>query len=401
MKSDVLFFAVLMAITCITQVGADIYAPSLPAITKGLHTELSLVERTMAIYMLGASLSQLIYGPLSEAIGRKTPILIGLGIMIGGSFMCLTANSLSVLMIGRLIQGCGVGACASGWRSIFRDKYKGEQLAVYGSYLNILFVFTIPFAPFIGGILQSSVGWRGSFWFMSIYGVVAFLLFSLFFTETHHHKHRDKLKPSYIKATFSKILKTRVFMATSLCTFLSYGAFFSWFTAGPFLMIEKAGLTPSDFGLISFIGGATACSIGGWINGKLVKRLGMTPMLRFGWAIMILSGVLMLLGYACVGIKAYGIAGPMILFYFGSTFIWPNTFATAFTPVGHMAGYAGALYGFLQIGGASVLGGLVSLLPSTTPIPLACIVMGASLLAWLVYEGMMRAERKGPRKPLS
>lgn len=386
MQSKKLLFFVLILAVCLTQFAADIYAPSLPAIASNLQTSIHLSQWSMAIYMFGVALSQLIYGPVSEGIGRKMPLIIGLSIMLLGTLICLFAPTIHFLIAGRLVQGCGAGACASLWRSVFRDVFTGEELAKYGSYLVIFVMFIVPAAPVLGGYLQHYFDWRASFVFMSVYTAIALIAIMYGFHETSKHHHKERLKISYIVSTFKKLLTSRIFISITLCTFLSYGAFFAWFTAGPVLLINIVGLTPIEFGWLTFIGGGSAYALAGWLNGKFVKRYGMPKMLRFGFSMMLLAGILMLLGKIIFAINVWIIALPIILFYFGSTFIWPNAFAIAFTPFGEIAGYAGALYGFMQISGAAVIGGIVSHLPTTTQVPLAMTIMVASLLAWLIYE---------------
>ncbi len=175
-------------------------------------------------------------------------------------------------------------------------------------------------------------------------------------------------------------------MGISICTFLSYGAFFSWFVSGPVLLIDKLGISSIAFGLITFLGGGIAYTLSGWLNGKFVKRFGIPNMLRFGWAWMILSGLLMLLGYYIYGMNVWAIVVPVIIFYFGSTFIWPNAFAVAFTPFGKIAGYAGGLYSFMQLGGGALLGSLISYLPSNNQMPLALVMTICSIASWMIYE---------------
>lgn len=385
MDSNKLNFLVLLMVVCLTQIGADIYAPSIPAIASSLQTRIAFIEWSMALYMLGVALSHLIYGPISEGIGRKIPILVGLWIMLGGTLICLWAENIETLNIGRFIQGSGAGACACLWRSIFRDKFKGEDLSKYSSYLVVFIMFLVPAAPLLGSLLQDFFDWRASFIFMSFYAVICLVSFILFFRETNQSHHKEKLKSSFIVKTYLKLFTNRLFMGTSLCTFLSYGGFFTWFTAGPALLIEEVGITPTDFGLITFFGGGCAYGLSGWLNGKFVIHYGMTTLLRFGWAIMIISGIFMLMGYFLLGMNAWAIIGPILLFYFGSTFIWPNTFATAFMHVGEVAGYAGALYGFMQISGAAVLSWIISFLPNS-PISLALVILGTATISWIIYE---------------
>jgi len=105
-----------------------------------------------------------------------------------------------------------------------------------------------------------------------------------------------------------------------------------------------------------------------------------------GWGIMIASGLMMLAGYSLFGVSPWGIIIPILLFYFGSTLIWPNAFATAFTPFGHIAGYAGSLYGFMQLVGGAIMGSLAAQLPETDQRVLAVIIIITSLTSLLIYR---------------
>ena len=358
MKSNILLFFVILLAVCLTQFASDIYAPSLPNIASKLHTTIDLAQWSMAIYMLGVALSQLVYGPLSEGVGRKPPLMGGLLVMLMGTLFCFFASGIDTLIWGRFIQGCGAGSCASLWRSIFRDVFSGEDLAKYGSYLVIFIMFIVPAAPVLGGYLQDVYGWRACFVFMSLYTVVALCAVGWGFTETNQHQNTERLKLSYVAKTYSTLLLNPIFMGVTCCTFLSYGAFFAWFVSGPVLLIDGLGISPVAFGWITFLGGGTAYALAGWLNGRVVKRFGMPYMMRFGWSIMIASSVLMLASQMMFNLTLGGVVVPIILFYFGSTFIWPNAFATAFTPFGTIAGYTAALYGSMQVGGAAALGGL-------------------------------------------
>lgn len=386
MNTNKLLFFVIVLAACVTQFATDIYAPSLPAIATSLHTSVSLAQWSMTIYLFGVALTLLIYGPLSDGIGRKKPMVIGLSIMLLGSLICVFAPTIQLLLIGRLIQGCGAGACAGLWRSIFRDIYSGEQLAKYGSYFAIFIIFIVPAAPALGGYLQHYFGWRASFVFMCSYVLFALLAIALGFKETSVHHHRDKLQWHYIKSTFRLLLTNPHFMGITLCTFFSYGALFAWLTASPILLIHKAGMSPTAFGLFMFFGAGFPYALAAWLNGKMVTRFGITTMLRFGWSVMIIAGLLMLAGKWLFGINVWAITLPIILFYFGSNFIWPNAFGSAFTPFGHIAGYAGALYSFMQMGGGAIIGSLIAYLPDSNQLPLGLVMLVASILAWIIYE---------------
>jgi len=386
MSSRKLLFFVIVLAACLTQVASDVYAPSLPSIALNLHTSVDLVQWSMAIYMLGVALSQLIYGPISEGVGRKAPLIVGLAIMLLGSVVCVFTPTIEVLIWGRFVQGCGAGAAASLWRTVFRDIYSGEELSKQGSYLIIFIMFIIPAAPALGGYLQEGFGWRASFIFMCGYAIVALFAIIFGFKETSQYHHLERLRLGYIRKTYLELLTSRLFMGVTLCTFLSYGALFAWFVVGPVLLIKSIGISPVAFGWISFLSGGAAYASAGMLNGRFVSRFGMPNMMRFGWAVMFFSGLLMVALSYSVGLKTWAVVLPAMILYFGSTFIWPNAVATAFTPFGKIAGYAGCLYGFIQISGAAFMGGIMSYLPDNTQIPLAIATLLSSLASWLIYE---------------
>lgn len=220
MSSKLLLLALILLFGCLPQISSDIYAPSLPAIASSLSTSINTVQFTMAIFLLGLSLSQMFYGPLSEGIGRRPTLLIGLTITLIGSVLCLCAPNITVLMIGRLIQGCGTGSCATLWRSIFRDSFSGHELAKYGSYLSVLIIFVIPAAPAIGGYLQQYISWRAVFAFLLIYTIITMLILIRYLPETSEHHHRERLKINFIKTTFMEILRHKTFMACAISVLL-------------------------------------------------------------------------------------------------------------------------------------------------------------------------------------
>ena len=377
---------IVILVGCLMGVASDIYAPSLPAIAHDLKAPINDVQWTMGIFMIGVSLSQLFYGPVSEGVGRKFPLLVGLVILLIGSITCLYASTIETLLAGRFIQGIGAGAGASLWRSIFRDSFQGDQLAKYGSYLSIFMVFIVPVSPTLGGYLEEWFGWRSCFYFLMGYSLLSLGAVLVFFKESNKHLHKERLRMIFFKDAVGQLLNSRVFMGYSFCVFLCYGAIFSWFTIGPVLLIEGCGISPVEFGWICSLGGGLSMALGGIINGKFVTRYGTNFMLRFGWSLMTLSGIAMMTFSLIYGMNTFIVSAPFILFIFGSTFIWTNAFAGAFTPFGNIAGYAGAMYSFIQIGGAAILGSIAAFLPDENQMPLAIIFMFCPALAWLLFE---------------
>ena len=386
MKVNNLLFLSIIFAACLSAIGSDLYTPSLPAVAHSLNTSFSLAKWTMAIYMISIALSQLVYGPLSEGFGRKTPLIIGITIMIMGSIVCVFAPTIQVLLVGRFIQGCGAGACSALWRPVFRDMFSGDQLAKVGSYFGIFLVFIVSAAPAIGGYLEHYAGWRSNFIFLALYSIMTLLFLTKCFKETSQHHHRDRLKLSYIIKAYKELLINKEFTGMTLCSFLAYGGLFAWVTTGSILLIHGSGMTAIEYGWLLAIGGGAAYLLSMQLNGRYVERFGATKMIRFGISIMLLSGIIMLILSYTLGLNAWAIIVPALFFTFGVSFIFPNAFAKAFTPFGHIAGYAGALYGAIQVAGAGVLGGIASHIPDTSAAALAIIFIVVAALVAAIYQ---------------
>lgn len=387
-KSNISLLMMIILIGCLGQIGSDIYAPSLPAISHALHTPINWVQWTMSIYLISIGITQLFYGPISEMIGRRKPLIFGMILLLIGSYICFTAQNITTLMIGRCIQGVGAGSCSL-WRAIFRDSFSGTLLAKYGTYMTVGVILIVPAAPALGGYLQQYIDWHASFAFIMIYAaiVIAIIYRSLKETSVHHSNERKTW--SFVGKSYQILITSRLFMGYGLAVFLSYGAFFAWFVVGPVLLIHHLHMLPVTFGWITFLTSAGAMSLGAVVNTKLVDQLGTRMMLRIGWGIMFTAGLLMLLGYWFLPMNVLTLVVPITILYFGATLIWPNAFAGGFSPFGHIAGFASAIYSSLQMSGAAVQGAILAHLPDQNQLPIALIMLISPFCAWLIFEWMV------------
>lgn len=379
---------ILTLIACLTGFISDIYVPSFLTMAKDLKASLSGIQQSMSIFMLSLALSQFAYGPLSEVLGRRLTLLTGLSIMLGGSILCMLAESLPGLMLGRFIQGAGAGACACLWRSIFRDIFTGPQIAKYGGYLGIAMVYIVAAAPFLGGYLEVSTGWRASFMASMAYGGIASALVYGALPETNQHRSLERLNLRFFSNAYGQLLKSSVFMGYCLCVFFTYGAFFSWFVVGPVLYTHYFGQPIEQFGFINFSLGGTAMALGGLFNSRWVGKLGQDKILRLGWYLMILAGIsiLTLDLLLCRSLTLF--LTFIFIFLFGVTLIWPNAFSRAFAPFGAIAGYAGSLYSCMQLGGGAIIGWISAFIPDDRPYALALVFILSGLSAYLLFQTM-------------
>ena len=328
-KHNIKTLLIILMVGTLTQICTDMYLPSLPSIATYFHASTGQAQFTMTLLMLGVALSGLFYGPVSEIIGRRWTLIIGILIATVGSVICFFSYDIITLQIGRFIQGCGLGACSSLWRSILKDTYTGDELASISSYFSNFILLSVILAPFIGGYIEQYTRWQMTFVVLIIWSLIVLTMVWFIFKETgqHHGKHRSNLK--FMLSAYKELFTSRSFMGFSFCSFLSFGGLFSWLTAGPVVLIKGAGISPVIFGWLSIITGI-AMALGATVNGKLVRSIGSIVMMKIGWAIMSFAGVIMLINYYWWGINVYAILIPALIFIFGSSLTFANAFANFF-----------------------------------------------------------------------
>ncbi len=380
------FLVIILLLACSTQIASDIYTPSLITIAHQLvGANLELAQSSVFIFLVGVSISQLIAGPVSERVGRKKPMLMGLIIMAVGSIMAMSATHMSQLILARLIQGLGAGALAALWRAVFRDSMSGEMLAKYSSFISIFMIVALSAAPALGGYFES-ISWRCSFLFMLLYGLMCLMVLKFAYQEERVSSPKASLKLSVVLQTYGRLLKSRLFMGITCCTFLTYGAVFAWVVVAPALLMHELNVSAVRFGWIMAFMGAVAYGLAAFCNGVYVKRLGMPSLMRLGWGLAACSACLLLLTHFFWGLSVVGLMVPIFIFYFATTLIWSNAFSTAFTPFGDIAGYAGSLYGFMQLIGGAIMGALVTHVSKPSQLTLAAIILIAAVLAFGLYQ---------------
>jgi len=375
---------IVLAVATLAQINADMYTPSFMSIAKSLSVSVNHVQMSLSLYLFFMGLSQLFYGPISEGIGRKPTLIIGVLINAIGAFICNRAQGMEALLIGRIIQGIGVGSTASLFRAVLRDCFSGDELSKVISYIaNGMIAITVA-APFLGSYFQQYLGWRSTFMFLVLYSLGLVALIVLRFSETNVSNEKSKLNPLFVVSSYKEVLSSRIFIGYTLCVLFTYGGLFSWITAASPLLIKLIGLSPVTFGYLMLLT-AISTALGSNLNGLWVKKLGSRKLLLIGWTIMVTAGLLMLLLSYLFIINVSVIIFPALLFILGSAFIWGNTFALAFKPFAHIAGYAASVYGCLQVIGGAIFAFILSHIAETSQLPLSLMLISSGVLALLSY----------------
>jgi MFS transporter, DHA1 family, multidrug resistance protein len=383
--------AVLVALGPISMA---LYTPAMPELVRAFGTTESMIKLTLSLYFGGFALAQLMSGTLSDALGRRKVTIIFMGIYLAGSLMAALAPTVEVLLAGRLIQGIGASAGMTVSRAIVRDQFTGNQAAGIMNLMGMLLAIGPAFAPTIGGLALGAFGWQSIFLLMVIFAAIACIV-SAFFMEETSVPDPEKARPGPIIAAYREILADPRFLASSLVIGGAVGALYTQATVLPFILIEKVGLTPSQFGA------AMLMQSGGYFFGslavrQLLKRVTARQTVLPGLVMMGIASTCLALSIHFLPPSFLSIMGPAGLYAGAIAFVTPHMMTASIAPFPHLAGTASALMGFIQMG-SGLVGGVVCaiigvpILAMGTVIPALGLI---SIVSYLAYVAAVRARNE-------
>src|SRR5579863_476363 len=175
----------LGALTALGPMSMDIYLVSVPTMTEAFHTSVAQVQLTLSLYMAGFALGQLFYGPISDGLGRRPALIIGLGMHVAASLVCALSQDIDTMIWARLFQSTGVCGAFVVSRAVVRDLHTRERAARLLSYMGMVTGVAPIAAPILGSYLHVTFGWRSNFFFVTAYGLASLLAVVFLFAETN------------------------------------------------------------------------------------------------------------------------------------------------------------------------------------------------------------------------
>jgi DHA1 family bicyclomycin/chloramphenicol resistance-like MFS transporter len=256
----------------------DMYLPGFPAIERELAA--TGVERTMAAYLLGLALGQLVYGPLSDRFGRKPPLYAGLALYVIGSFGCALSASLATLIMMRVLQAIGACSPLVIGRAIVRDRCEPQEAAKAYATLMLIVSLGPVIAPTLGGWVITAFGWRAVFIFLAIAGVVITIAMHLMLVESRDPAHVRPLRFGSVVKTYGQLLLDRTFVGYTCVGAFGMSGLFCYVTGSPIVMTEQYGLTPQQFGWMIGLNGIAFMSASRW---NMISLRDSTPGQVLAW----------------------------------------------------------------------------------------------------------------------
>ena len=372
----------LALLTALGPLSIDMYLPALTKIEQGLGAAAGSAGMTLSSFFIGMALGQLIYGPLSDAYGRKLPLYIGLAIFIVASIGCVLAQSMEALIAWRGLQA--LGACAGGVvsRAIVRDRCTPVETAQAFSLLMMVMGLAPILSPSLGGVLLLWFDWRVLFVLLTAVGILTLILVYRHLAESQ--PLRRPLSIKCIGADYLSLLRDRAFMMLSLAGGFSMAAMFSYIVGSPFVFIELHKLSPQQFSLL-FGSCALVMIAASQVNALLLKRLHMTQILPVS-LLLALGALLVLVLLSLWPAAPWWSHWLLVLLFMASLgFVAPNTAALSLANQGARAGTASAVMGSLQFAVAGMASALIGAWHDGSALPMACVMFCCALIATLCY----------------
>ena len=343
----------LSLLTALGPLTMDMYLPSLPAIGQALDASTAAVQLTISSYLLGFAVGQILYGPLSDRVGRRPVILAALVIYVAATVVCAVAQTIGILIALRFVQALGGAGCIVLARAAVRDLYSGERAGRELSLMGSITAFAPIVAPAIGGLLQDAFGWRASFYLLVVFALVAGATAARFLPETLRQRASGPFSFGAMGALYRSVLVHRGFLANLGILVAAFVGLFAWISGAPFVMQGLYAMTPVAFGA-AYAVGAAGYMVGAYVAARVVMRLGLDRTVGMGAVIMAAGGLAMAASVALGLSSVAWLVGTMTVYLAGMGLVLPQTQAGALTPFADSAGTASSLLGFAQQSSAAI-----------------------------------------------
>ena len=365
------FIALMAFLTANVSLTINTVLPALTDIGKSFvdvkSTDLQLI---ITMVFLGLGVGQLIFGPISDSLGRKPAIYIGMVVFFIASFICVFATSIEMMLIGRVLQGIGLSAPSAISTSIIRDVYSGNQMAKIMSFVATIFILVPMITPILGQKIVDLFNWQTIFYFQIFFASIILLWLAIRQKETLIEKYRVKLTKRLFINGIQEFSKHRVSIVYTVVLGLMTGSFMAYLSVTKQIFQDQYGLI-EEFVYI-FAALATSIGLASLLNGSLVVKYGMKKLA---------NGAIYLFSFSALVYASLfyfyteNPSLPILLFFLSLQllsigFIFGNIKSLAMQPIGHIAGIGAAINGFTSTIIAVPIAILIGKFVDTTALPL-------------------------------
>lgn len=374
--TGLVFILILSALMAFTSLSTDIYLPAMPVMANELQGN---VELTITGFLVGFCIAQLIWGPISDHLGRRIPLVIGMVLFVIGSMGCALSTDITQIVFWRVFQA--LGACTGPMlaRAMIRDLFSRTRAAQMLSTLTIVMAIAPIVGPLLGGQMIKFASWHAIFWLLAVIGVL--MLCSLYWLpETLPPERRVKASIRGAFETYYTLLSNRSFMRFTLSLTFYYVAAYAFITGSPFVYISWFHIDPQHYGWLFAINIVGVMSMSA-VNRRLVQRYPLETLLKRAVGVAAFAALALAVGTKLNIGGVVMIVATVFVFFSMNGIIAATATAAALDSAPHAAGSASALIGALQYGSGIISSLLLALFRDGTPWTMGWIIALFTLLS--------------------
>jgi DHA1 family bicyclomycin/chloramphenicol resistance-like MFS transporter len=381
--------ATLAMLTALGPLSTDFYLPSVPDIARVFDAGTAGAQATLSAFLFGFAAGQIVYGPLSDRMGRKPVLLAGLFIFIAATLLCAFAPSIEALIGGRFLQALGASGPIVLGRAMVRDLYEGPRAGQELARMGMIMGVVPALAPVLGGLLHDAFGWRSTFFATLFFASALALWIILALPETLRRKLEEPMSVVAIVKGYGTLLRSRPYRAYVGLVSLAYGGLFAFISGSSFVLMNVYGLSPVQYGLsfsfgvLGFIGGTIVAQ-------RMVRRIGLDGVIRFGVTCLAAGGCVMLALTLLGTGSSLEITVPMAIYAAGVGLTMPQGQAAAMMPFPERAGSASSFLGICQMSFAAFVGLAMGQFLTGAAWPLPAMITAIGLAAFALFAATRR-----------
>jgi len=360
----------------------DMYLPAMPALAQALDSDIGAVQQTLSMFLLGAAVSQAIFGPLADRFGRRPILLVGMALFALASLLCTQAVNVEQLIVLRLAQALGAAAGNVVVQALIRDLYEREEAAHMLSFVMGVMTIIPLLAPAVGGYLLVWAGWQSIFWCLALFGLLALSLVFYLLPETLPVEKRQPLHPVHLMRAYWHIVSHRNAMAYNLCGAFVFATMFAFITGSPFVYIEYFGVEPQNFGYL-FGANIVLMMCCNYFNARWIKRLSSERLLRIGITVHVIAAAFLLFSSLTGMAGLVGVVVPCIFSVGVLGLVASNSTSAALSCFDSHGGKASGVLGVTRMGLGAMSGAVVGILHNGSIVVMAAVMLICAVLAWL------------------